>query len=124
MVIRATKNIPKGKEIVHSYDESGVYEARQRALMTTWGFQCSCALCIVEKAEDPMVLEKRRTLTKEVDTFLKSVGSSANIKLATSKAKRLAKAVDETYDEKKYRGLPRLAKRGIEQWLATATRRL
>ncbi|KAH6649414.1 hypothetical protein F5144DRAFT_634810, partial [Chaetomium tenue] len=115
MVIRATKNIAKGEEIVHSYDESGVYEDRQRALMTTWGFECSCALCAVEKAEDSAVLEKRRTFSKEVDAFFKSIASSANTKLATSKAKRLAKAIDETYDEKKYRGLPRLAKKGIEQ---------
>lgn len=123
MVIRATKNIAKGEEIVHSYDESGLYEARQRALMTTWGFECTCGLCAVEKGEDPMVLEKRRILTKAVDTFLKSVSLSTNIKLAVSKAKRLVKSIDETYDEKKYRGLPRLAKKGIEQWLDTTTRR-
>ncbi|EAQ92037.1 hypothetical protein CHGG_00272 [Chaetomium globosum CBS 148.51] len=121
MVIRATKNIAKGEEIVHSYDESGVYDDRQRALMTTWGFECSCALCAVEKAEDPTVLEKRRTLTKEVYAFLKSVGSSANRKLATSKAKRLAKTIDETYDEKKYRGMPRLAKKGLNKVCAVVS---
>ncbi|KAK3291039.1 uncharacterized protein B0H64DRAFT_331376 [Chaetomium fimeti] len=122
MVVRATKNIAKGEEIVHRYDESGVYEARQGALMTTWGFECSCALCVVEKGEDPMVQEKRRTLTKEADLFLKSAGSSANKKMATTRARRLVKALDETYDEKKYRGLPRLAKRGVEQWLSSSTR--
>ncbi|KAH6844726.1 hypothetical protein B0I37DRAFT_433298 [Chaetomium sp. MPI-CAGE-AT-0009] len=124
MVVRATKNIAKGEEVVHRYDESGLYEARQRALMTTWGFECSCALCVVEKGEDPTVQEKRGTLAKEADAFLKSVGSSGNKKLATTKARRLVKAIDETYDEKKYRGLPRLAKRGIEQWLASTTTRI
>ncbi|KAL2194430.1 hypothetical protein P885DRAFT_42685 [Corynascus similis CBS 632.67] len=123
MVIRAIKNIAAGEEIVHSYDESGVYEARQQALMTTWGFECTCALCAAEKGDDAAVREKRAKLVKEGDEFLKSAGSSTNKRLAIVKAKRLLAAIDETYDEKKYRGLPRLATRRLQQWLTAASAR-
>ncbi|KAL2139671.1 hypothetical protein VTI28DRAFT_4871 [Corynascus sepedonium] len=123
MVIRAIKNIAAGEEIVHSYDESGDYEARQQALMTTWGFECTCALCAAEKGDDAAVREKRAKLVKEGDEFLKSAGSSTNKRLAIVKAKRLLAAIDETYDEKKYCGLPRLATRRLQQWLTAASAR-
>ncbi|KAK4244352.1 hypothetical protein C7999DRAFT_17383 [Corynascus novoguineensis] len=123
MIIRAIKDIAAGEEIVHSYDESGDYEARQQALMTTWGFECACALCAAEKGDDAAVREKRAKLVREGDEFLKSAGSSTNKRLAIVKAKRLLAAIDETYDEKKYRGLPRLATRRLQQWLTAASAR-
>ncbi len=117
MVVRATKAIAAGEEIVHSYDESGDYDARQRALMTTWGFECGCALCAVEKGEDPAVREKRQKLAEEADTLVRG---PAGQKLAVVKAKRLVKKIEETYDEKKYKGLPRLAVRPLQEWIAKA----
>ena len=118
MVVRATKDIAAGEEIVHSYDESGDYEARQKALMTTWGFECGCALCVAEKGDDPAVREKRRKLIEEADAFVQTQGGKS---LAVAKAKRLVKKIEETYDEKRYKGLPRLATRGLQEWLAQAT---
>lgn len=118
MVIRATKDIADGEEIVHSYDESGDYETRQKALMTTWGFECGCALCMAEKGDDPAVREKRRKLVEEADAFVQTQGGKS---LAVTKAKRLVKKIEETYDEKRYKGLPRLATRGLQEWLAQAT---
>lgn len=91
--------------------------------MTTWGFECTCALCAAEKGDDAAVREKRAKLVKEGDEFLKSAGSSTNKRLAIVKAKRLLAAIDETYDEKKYRGLPRLATRRLQQWLTAASAR-
>jgi hypothetical protein len=123
MVVRATRDIAAGEEIVHSYDESGDYEARQQALMMTWGFDCGCALCAAEKEDDADMREKRGKLAKEAMEFLKSVSSGTNKRLAVVKAKRLVAAIDETYDKKKYRGLPRLANHGLQQWLVKATGR-
>ncbi|KAK3305708.1 uncharacterized protein B0T15DRAFT_206699 [Chaetomium strumarium] len=123
MVLRATRAIAAGEEIFHSYDESSDYEARQRALMHTWGFECECPLCVVEKAEDPAVRKKRRELAAEADAFVqKEPWANANRRIIV-RAQRLARAIEETYDGEKYKGLPRLATKSIQEWLAHATAR-
>jgi tetratricopeptide (TPR) repeat protein len=123
MVLRATQAIAAGEEIFHSYDESSDYDARQRALMHTWGFECGCALCVVEKAEDAAVREKRRELAAEADAFVqREPWANANRRVIV-RAQRLARAIEETYDGEKYKGLPRLATKRIQEWLAQATAR-
>ncbi|KAK4040436.1 hypothetical protein C8A01DRAFT_46245 [Parachaetomium inaequale] len=123
MVVRATRDIAAGEEIVQSYDQSGDYEARQQALMMTWGFECGCGLCMAEKGDGAVTRERRGKLANEAAEFLKSASSGTSKRLVIMKAKRLLAAIDETYDEKKYRGLPRLASHGIQQWLVKATGR-
>ncbi|KAK4242837.1 hypothetical protein C8A03DRAFT_39789 [Achaetomium macrosporum] len=123
MILRATRAIAAGEEIFHSYDESSDYEARQRALMHTWGFECDCALCVVEKAEDPAVRKKRRELAEEADAFVQSQPWANANRRVIVRAQRLARAIDETYDGEKYKGLPRLATKRIQEWLAHAAPR-
>ena len=124
MLLRATQPIAAGEEIFHAYDESSDYEARQKALMTTWGFECNCALCAVEKADDPAVRKKRLELANEADAFVAREPWANAKRLTIVKAKRLARAIDDTYDGERYKGLPRgLATRRIQEWLANATPR-
>jgi tetratricopeptide (TPR) repeat protein len=124
MLLRATQPIAAGEEIFHAYDESSDYEARQKALMTTWGFECNCALCAVEKVDDPAVRKKRLELVNEADAFVAREPWANAKRLAIAKAKRLARAIDDTYDGERYKGLPRgLATRRIREWLANATPR-
>ncbi|KAL2165654.1 hypothetical protein VTG60DRAFT_4058 [Thermothelomyces hinnuleus] len=124
IVVRALRDIAAGEELVQSYDVTGDYEGRQKGLMTTWGFECNCALCEAERTDDAAVREKRSKLAKEADEFLKTVGTLASKRLAIAKARRLVAAIDETYDDKKYRDLPRLANRLLQQWLTAANRQL
>ncbi|AEO60326.1 hypothetical protein MYCTH_54709 [Thermothelomyces thermophilus ATCC 42464] len=124
IVVRALRDIAAGEELVQSYDVTGDYEGRREALMTTWGFECNCALCEAERTDDVAVREKRSKLAKEADEFLKTVGTLASKRLAIAKARRLVAAIDETYDDKKYRDLPRLANRLLQQWLSAANRQL
>ncbi|KAL2179554.1 uncharacterized protein P884DRAFT_219432 [Thermothelomyces heterothallicus CBS 202.75] len=124
IVVRALRDIAAGEELVQSYDVTGDYEGRREALMTTWGFECNCALCEAERTDDAAVREKRSKLAKEADEFLKTVGTLASKRLAIAKARRLVAAIDETYDDKKYRDLPRLANRLLQQWLSAANRQL
>ncbi|KAH6614619.1 tetratricopeptide [Chaetomium sp. MPI-SDFR-AT-0129] len=121
MVIRATKPIAKGVEIVHSYDESGDYAERQEALLTMWGFECTCVLCEAEKGDEEGLREKRGKLAREADELLKGVaqgaGEAGNKRLVMAKARRLVAALEETYDEKRYKGLPRLASQRLQHLL-------
>jgi hypothetical protein len=103
MVLRATRDIATGEEILHGYDQSGDYDARQQALLTTWGFECLCALCVAEREDDVAIREKRRKLMKEADVFVGSASWPAK-RLDIPKAQRLAKAIENTYDEESSRG--------------------
>jgi tetratricopeptide (TPR) repeat protein len=120
MVLRATSPIKSGQEIFHAYDESSDYEARQASLMTTWAFECKCKLCEVEAKESPEVRAKREELRGEADAFL-AREHWVNVKrLTIIKAQKIAKGIEDTYDAKKYDGLPKLAGRGMREWLGKA----
>ncbi|KAH8883496.1 tetratricopeptide [Thozetella sp. PMI_491] len=120
MILRAIRPIAAGEELFHSYDESSDYDARQAALQTTWGFECKCALCAVEKADDAAVRKKRRELAAEADTFVGREPWANARRLVVIKAQRLARSIDETYDAKRYKDMPRLATQRIQEWLAKA----
>ncbi|KAI2623227.1 hypothetical protein GGR54DRAFT_597149 [Hypoxylon sp. NC1633] len=123
MVLRATRPVAAGEELFHSYNESSDYDARQTALTTTWGFNCDCALCAAEKADDAAKREKRRKLASEAETFVEREPWTNVKRLTISKAKQLARSIEDTYDAERYKGLPRLASRRIQEWLALATPR-
>ncbi|TDZ21194.1 putative protein lysine methyltransferase SET6 [Colletotrichum orbiculare MAFF 240422] len=121
MVLRAARPIRKGDEIFHSYDESADYEARQRALATTWGFECGCELCGAEKTDDEKLRRRRRTLVDEADDFINTTHWTNAKRIAIAKAQRFARDIDATYEDKKYEGVPRLGSERIREWLAKAT---
>jgi hypothetical protein len=123
LIFRALRPITAGEELFASYDESGDYDTRQTALMHTWGFECRCTLCVAEKEDDPAVRKKRRELASDADGFVGSTGWMSVKRLTIAKAQRLAKAIDETYDAERYKGLPRRSTETIQQWLAMASPR-
>lgn len=123
MVVRATRAIPAGAELFHCYDASVDLDTRQAALKLTWGFDCACALCEAEKADGPDVRARRMELAGEADAFVareSAGGPNAKKRLVIAKAQRIKRLIDETYDEKRYQNLPRLAVTRIQQWLEIA----
>ncbi|CAI6080279.1 unnamed protein product [Clonostachys chloroleuca] len=120
MIIRATRKILAGEEIMHSYDTTSEYDARMKALYLTWGFHCSCRLCVVEAQDSPAVRKKRLMLKKDADLFIERTKPTGAGIIAVNRAKRLRRSIEETYNEKNYKNLPRTALVGIEKWLQTA----
>lgn len=123
MILRATKRIESGDEIFHSYDEALDYDARQDALITTWGFKCNCALCEAEKLDGQAIRNKRMELAGEADAFIERTPWAGAKRLAIRKAQRLAQSIDETYDEQRYKDLPLAAGQNIRTWLSKASPR-
>jgi tetratricopeptide (TPR) repeat protein len=123
MVLRATRPIGAGEEIMHSYDESSDYDARIAALMNTWGFTCTCALCIAEMADSPALRKKRGELESEVNALVERDEVAGAKRLSIVKARRLVRSINDTYDDERYNGLPRTALPRIEKWLTEATSR-
>lgn len=120
LIIRAARDLSAGEEILHSYVEAADYEQRQSVLMSTWGFECSCKLCEAEKGDDAAVRKKRRELAGQADDFVAREPVAGAKRLVIAKGQRLAKAIEETYDQKKYEGLPKVAANRIREWLAHA----
>ncbi|KAF1916621.1 hypothetical protein BDU57DRAFT_497419 [Ampelomyces quisqualis] len=125
MLVRATRAITAGEQIFHAYDQSSDYDARRAALMTTWGFACACALCEAETSESKDTRAKREELRGEADAFVAREHWANAKRLSIVKAQRLARGIEETYSKERYEGLPKLAARSIQEWLAKAkTRKL
>ncbi|KAK1991281.1 tetratricopeptide [Colletotrichum falcatum] len=120
MVLRALRPIRAGDEILHSYDASADLAARRRALATTWGFECGCALCAAEETDGEELRGRRAGLARDADAFVDATPWAAAGRAAVSRARRLARDIDATYDDDKYRDLPRLASERIREWLAKA----
>lgn len=123
MVLRALRPLKAGEEIFISYDESSDYDARQAALMTTWGFECKCPLCAAEKADSPEVRKKRAELAEQAEEFVRREHWVEAKRLTIASAQRLAKAIDDTYDQTRYKDVPRLAGRTIQDWLTKTSSR-
>ncbi|VUC37537.1 unnamed protein product [Clonostachys rosea] len=122
MVLRATRKILAGEEIMHSYDETSDYDARSKALHLTWGFHCSCRLCIAEAQDSPAVRKKRLMLENDAKIFIENTKATGAGIIAVNRAKRLRRSIEETFNEKRYKNLPRRALLGIEQWIQAAGR--
>lgn len=123
MLLRATAPIKQGEEIFHCYQDALNYEARQAALLTTWGFDCGCGLCVAERADGKELRDKRMQLAGEADAFVEKTAWAGAKRLAIRKAQRLAQAIEETYDAERYRGLPKRHGEKIHAWVSKASPR-
>nr|OQO16686.1 hypothetical protein B0A51_17962 [Rachicladosporium sp. CCFEE 5018] len=120
LLLRAIQPIRAGDEITHSYDFTPDYETRAASLKTTWGFKCVCALCVAEAEDGVEIRRKRQELLEDAVKFVQGNEAKGAKRLTIVKARRLVQAINATYDEKKYEGLPRTALLGIETWLVVA----
>jgi hypothetical protein len=59
-------------------------------------------------------------LAREAEEFVGKEPWAGAGRRAVVRAQRIKRGIDETYEDKKYEGLPRLAARGIAEWLARA----
>ncbi|KAK3641302.1 hypothetical protein LTR56_011330 [Elasticomyces elasticus] len=123
MVLRATKNIAKGEEILHAYvlPSFGVTE-RQMRTETVWGFRCDCKLCEAESEESEEVRGRRAAaegeagrLANDIVTHLADAAQRSNI---IRQAERLYARLKGTFDLALYEGLPRAGMTPIQAALA------
>jgi hypothetical protein len=123
IICRATQPFKASEETFMSYDISLEYDTRQKSLMTSWGFECDCALCAAEKANGADMRNKRMELLGEPDAFIERTPWAGAKKLAITKAQCLAQALDETHDGRRYTDVPRIHAQDIKAWLSKASPR-
>ncbi|KAL5590805.1 hypothetical protein FOBRF1_014362 [Fusarium oxysporum] len=123
IIFRAMRRIVTGEEITHSYDESSYYEARKTNILRTWNFECRCQLCLVEGAESENIRKGRRQAEEKANYFAKANSPYDASRIMVRRSKMLRQTLNETYDEKSYKGLPRRALAVIDEWLRIASTR-
>lgn len=126
MIVRATKHIQAGEEIlVHYVDPTLPYDARKKALAdpARGPFTCDCPLCAVEAALDPAVLARRAQILREITRFLEE-DAAVETTMRRPACEHTMKRVDVllfglhgTYDEDRYARLPRFGCLGLDLWL-------
>jgi tetratricopeptide (TPR) repeat protein len=123
ILFHATRKIAVGEEITHAYDESTKYEVRQAAFRRTWNFLCRCPLCLVEQKDTDDEQQRRQQAEEKANKFVESSDPVGASRILVRKGKMLRQALNETYDEKRYRGLPRQSLVGIDEWLRISSSR-
>ncbi|KAK4495362.1 hypothetical protein PRZ48_013693 [Zasmidium cellare] len=112
LVVRATKPIKKGDEILVQYRNDAEFEQRQAALDGAWGFTCSCPRCVAERSDSPETRDHRRDL---VHNFMMLSSSSPETDKGHSRGEileRLDKGFGvyedtmATYDSTRYDNIP------------------
>ncbi|PHH76815.1 hypothetical protein CDD80_1193 [Ophiocordyceps camponoti-rufipedis] len=95
LIVRATKDIAAGTELVFSYhppQEYQTYEETQ-AKFSNWGFTCDCELCQAKKNAKSSALKRRIELSMELSKAMGRSGGARNAKKAEQVLQRMA----ETY---------------------------
>lgn len=105
IIIRATRPIAKGKEILLNYAPGEFNDARSRraGFKRTWQFECDCQLCEAESLLSDEVLDCRVTLIKDVNELTerlsRAMPASVQWKAEISRLERLAEQLKATYSE-------------------------
>ncbi|KAI7559073.1 hypothetical protein KC343_g3197 [Hortaea werneckii] len=121
MLLHATKDIPKGQEILIPY----LTPAMDHAVMSTrlqrqWGFTCHCAICTAERKGSRTQREKRTALVKKAEEMLSQhepdlIGiPDARV---VAKFEELYSQLKETYDPRVFATAPRVALVQVGKWL-------
>lgn len=122
MIFRATRPIKAGEEIFHSYAESFDYEERATNLKTTWGFECDCRLCKAERKDGVEVRAKRMELIGQADALMQREDVRIAKRVTVGRIETVMKLLNETYNEERYKGIPRYGVEKIREWVDEAKR--
>ncbi|KAI7238082.1 hypothetical protein KC330_g2769 [Hortaea werneckii] len=121
MLVRASKDIAKGQEILIPYLEPDMdHTVTLASLQQQWGFTCQCTICAAETEEPQTQREKRTVLVKKTKEMLSQhepdlIGLQDV--LVVAEFKELYSQLKETYDHKTFAAAPHVALVVVGKWL-------
>lgn len=127
MIVRATRDIAAGEEILTSYQPAMMAFPARMEKFNFWGFRCDCPICQLERQLPASAFAGRERIEKEAKAFIatnprtqanlgQSVGAAK-----TAQAKEILRRLEETYKKSVYEGFPRLGCVPIDLWLVQAS---
>ena len=126
MIVRATKDISKGDEILMPYRlPNTINSATQDELQRIWGFKCDCGICVAEAATPLSQRKQRAQLIEKSKSLLSARPLSLDpqkVKTVTAQIEKLLVKIRNTYDEQRFENRPRLGLVAPGLWLCQAYR--
>ncbi|KAK5130014.1 hypothetical protein LTR08_002530 [Meristemomyces frigidus] len=124
MIVRATKDIPAGAEILMPYISVDPDVAEmQKKLQKSWAFKCDCVICSAEEKSEPSQRKARAALVQEINQFLRPHKPTAQYRpreAIVNTAEQIYARLEQTYDPKLFQNLPRIALAHLGFWLCHA----
>ncbi|KAF2770519.1 hypothetical protein EJ03DRAFT_270369 [Teratosphaeria nubilosa] len=124
MIVRATKDIVAGQEILQPYRLPGIEHSKvQSDLKEHWGFECQCAICVAEDSGSAAQRRQRAALNKEVMQLFEQHKVGAKSKptmVAVSKGERLMTRLRDAYGTPAFNDVPKVSLAGLGMWLMRA----
>ena len=118
MVVRATRDIAEGEEILMPYRlPDAINAATQEELQKLWGFKCDCRICGAEAASTASQRKYRSQLIEKARNLLSSDKSK------TAQVENIFAKLQGGYDERVFEVRPRLGLVALGQWLCQAYKR-
>ncbi|KAF2198011.1 SET domain-containing protein [Delitschia confertaspora ATCC 74209] len=125
-VLRATRDVKEGEEVVMQYLSPDVDEKVRAERLGEWGFECRCRLCEVDESIGEVEREERGKLFEQLKgAVMKAAGNGVPpTNTAIKKIAKMTRELESLYDahSELYASLPRLALVHPTLWLAEAYR--
>lgn len=119
MIVRATRDIVKGEEILMPYRlPNAVNAITQEELGKAWAFKCDCGLCLAEAASSSSQRKYRSQLIEKMKALC--LPQYQHDPKTLAQLERLFAKLKSTYDGRHFEGRPRLGLVAPGLWLCQA----
>lgn len=71
MVLRASRDVSEGTELLLSYFQDVAHEPRQKHL-AKWFPECTCDLCLADRADGEVAISKRVSISNDFEEYMKT----------------------------------------------------
>ncbi|KAK0656918.1 hypothetical protein B0T16DRAFT_318850 [Cercophora newfieldiana] len=124
IISRATKDIAKGEELFQTYIPVKPLPGARNEGFKSWGFDCDCPLCTIERTSSDSLSAKRREAFAQVEKACNKRDSSKGIMpdVTIRNIERLQKQLEDLHEPEVYDGMPRLTLIYPCAWLVEAFR--
>lgn len=121
LISRAVRDIAADEELCQNYTSVKAQCGRRQAGFQSWGFKCTCALCVGEAKSTAEAEERRTQLLSQIEKFAKKKPPKSMMAEATIRSmERMTKELEDMHEAEVYVGLPRLTLIYPTMWLLEA----
>lgn len=126
MIVRATRDIKAGEEILTPYLPATTRFPQRKEKLGLRGFECDCPLCQLERKLPASVFKDRERMVQEAGDFIAAnpiTQANWGQRISTAKlvqAKDILRRLESTYNMPMYETYPRLDCTSLDLWLFQA----
>jgi hypothetical protein len=101
MIVRAARDLAAGEQVLFDYwnaDPTENFQEREKRLKLSWGFMCTCYLCLHSRSEPRAARDNRKAILDKVESHRSVLGESREkMQAAIPIVRRLLRNLRATY---------------------------